>query len=330
MQLVTLAGTGVVTTRLGFGTAGLLREPSRKARLSILAAAFDAGIRHYDTAPTYGLGEAEELLGTFLAQCREPVTVTTKFGLALTPAANRLRVVQAAGRAVLKVMPSLRNFARQRAQTLYTAPTFDSVTARSTLEQSLRALRRERADLFLMHECASAYLANPGLYAYLHQLQQKGLIGAFGTATTYPQTLELVKTHAELCPVVQCEQYGFGSIGVRLNSATPRGVITHSVLSHRFVSIRQALATNATLASRWSRELDMDARQPEALAHLLLQAALASNPGGIVLVHSNSPKHIAANAAAAAKPLEEARLRTLQRLSASLGVAAQTPILAST
>ncbi len=326
MQLVTLPGTGVVTTRLGFGTAGLLRVPGRKGRLRVLAAAFDAGIRHFDTAPIYGLGEAEELLGTFLAQRQEAVTVTTKFGLALNPAANRLRLVQAAGRAVLKVMPSLRNFVGERARTLYTAPRFDPVTAQSSLEHSLRALRRERADLFLMHECASAYLANPGLYACLHQLQQKGLIGAFGTATTYAQTLELIRTHAELCPVVQCEQYGFGSTGVRLSGATPRGVITHSVLSHCLISIRQALANNATLASRWSRALDMDARQPEVLAHLLLQAALASNSRGIVLVHSNSPKHIAANAAAAAQPLDEGRLRALQRLTASLALAARTPI----
>ncbi len=322
MQFVTLPGTGVVTTRLGFGTAGLLRVPGRKARLGILAAAFDAGIRHYDTAPIYGLGEAEGLLGTFLAQCDEPVTVTTKFGLALNPAGNRLRVVQAAGRAVLKAIPSLRNFARQRAQTFYTAPRFDPLTAQSSLERSLRMLKRERADLFLLHECTPAHLTSPGLYACLHQFQRQGLIGAFGSATTYAQTLEVIKTHAELCPVVQCEQNGLGSVDARLNGTTPRGVITHSVLSHTFASIRQALLSNAALASRWSRELDMDAKHPEVLARLLLQAALAANPHGIVLVHSNSPKHIAANARAATQALDAGRLRALRRLSASLDIAA--------
>jgi D-threo-aldose 1-dehydrogenase len=330
MQLVRLPGTQLVTTRLGFGTAGLLRVPGRTARLNILAAAFDAGIRHFDTAPIYGLGEAEKVLGTFLAQCRETVTVTTKFGLTLNPSAKRLRLVQSAGRAVLRALPSLRQFARARASTLYEAPAFDPRTARPALEQSLRALKRERADLFLMHECTAAHLTDSSLYECLHGLHEQGLIGAFGSATTYAQTLEVIKAHPELCPVVQCEQYGFGAMDARLSGTQPRGIVTHSVLSHTFASIRRALASDASLATHWSQELDMDARQPQALARLLLQAALASNPNGIVLVHSNSPKHIAANAAAAAQPLDDARLRTLRRLSAYLAVPAQTPILSST
>ena len=51
--------TGVVTSAIGFGCAGLFRIPHRKARKAMLDAAYDAGIRHFDTAPMYGLGLAE-------------------------------------------------------------------------------------------------------------------------------------------------------------------------------------------------------------------------------------------------------------------------------
>ncbi len=322
MQVITLAGTNVTTTRLGFGTAGLLRQPGRNARLKILAAAYDAGIRHFDTAPIYGLGETESLLGTFLSGCTEPVTVTTKFGLSLGAMTSRLKVMQMAGRAMLRVIPPLREFTRQRTQALYGTPRFDAATATSSLERSLRMLKRERADLFLLHECTPANLARSEVYDCLSQLQRRGLIGAFGTATTYAQTLETLKTHAELCAVVQFEHNGLGSMDVPCQSAMSRGVITHSVLSYTFASIRRALARNASLAAHWSRELDMDTAQPEALAQLLLQAALAANARGIVLVHSNSPTHIAANARAALEPLDGGRLRALRRLSASVALAA--------
>jgi len=50
-------------------------------RLRLLEAAWDSGIRHFDTAPLYGQGEAELLLGRFLRNRRDTVSLTSKFGL---------------------------------------------------------------------------------------------------------------------------------------------------------------------------------------------------------------------------------------------------------
>jgi D-threo-aldose 1-dehydrogenase len=69
-------------SRLGFGTSGIMGAALTTAgRLKLLDAAFDAGIRHFDTAPLYGFGEAESLLGRFLRGRRDAITITTKFGL---------------------------------------------------------------------------------------------------------------------------------------------------------------------------------------------------------------------------------------------------------
>ena len=49
--------------RLGYGTSGLHGGLSKRPSLRLLEAAFDAGVRHFDTAPMYGLGDSEAIGG---------------------------------------------------------------------------------------------------------------------------------------------------------------------------------------------------------------------------------------------------------------------------
>ena len=71
-------------TELSFGTssiAGMTRSVSEEESLAVMQAAWDLGIRYFDTAPHYGQGIAELRLGRFLAGKRgEPVVVSTKVG----------------------------------------------------------------------------------------------------------------------------------------------------------------------------------------------------------------------------------------------------------
>ncbi len=50
----------------------------RADSLSAIRAALDAGINFFDTAPAYGDGEAEEILGEALAGCRAKVVIASK------------------------------------------------------------------------------------------------------------------------------------------------------------------------------------------------------------------------------------------------------------
>lgn len=76
--------------RLGLGTAtlgNLLHAMSDDDAWQILDAAWESGIRHFDTAPHYGLGLAERRLGAFLAtKPRTDFIVSTKVGRVLVDA----------------------------------------------------------------------------------------------------------------------------------------------------------------------------------------------------------------------------------------------------
>ena len=75
--------------RLGFGAAtlgNLYREITEDDANEVLAAAWDAGIRYFDTAPHYGLGLSERRLGAFLAtKPRNQFVVSTKVGRLIRP-----------------------------------------------------------------------------------------------------------------------------------------------------------------------------------------------------------------------------------------------------
>lgn len=76
-------------TELGFGTApigNLFRALSDEAAQAVLQAAWDCGVRHYDTAPLYGLGLSETRLNPFLrGKRREDYVISSKVGRLLRP-----------------------------------------------------------------------------------------------------------------------------------------------------------------------------------------------------------------------------------------------------
>src|SRR3954469_22091278 len=75
--------------RLGFGASalgGLYDDVPEDAALATVEAAWQMGIRHFDTAPLYGPGLSELRLGDALAGLpRHAYTVSTKVGIRLVP-----------------------------------------------------------------------------------------------------------------------------------------------------------------------------------------------------------------------------------------------------
>ena len=81
-----LAGQAIHPLGLGcMGMSEFYGQSDDSESLATLQAAVDQGVRHFDSADTYGFGHNEELLGRFLrtlpAQQRDGLVVATKFGI---------------------------------------------------------------------------------------------------------------------------------------------------------------------------------------------------------------------------------------------------------
>jgi len=84
-----LKGTNVSLTEIGFGAAvigNLYQETSDQEAVEAVEAAWQAGIRYFDTAPHYGLGLSERRLGQALKGLpRAEFVVSSKVGRLLIP-----------------------------------------------------------------------------------------------------------------------------------------------------------------------------------------------------------------------------------------------------
>ena len=85
MKFREIPGTGVMASTVGFGLWGLSGQWEGGANdteaVRALHAAVDIGINFFDTAPVYGLGHAEEVLGKGLKNLRSKVLIASKCGL---------------------------------------------------------------------------------------------------------------------------------------------------------------------------------------------------------------------------------------------------------
>jgi D-threo-aldose 1-dehydrogenase len=136
-----LGRTDVQLTQLGFGSGGLgelfVRIPEAQARATV-EAAWEAGVRYFDTAPYYGYGLAEHRVGGVLRELpRDEFVVSTKIG----------RLLRAPGRG--------RPWTRDAwAGGLPFGHVFDygyDAVVRS-FEDSLQRLGLDRVDLLLIHD----------------------------------------------------------------------------------------------------------------------------------------------------------------------------------
>src|SRR5277367_452887 len=89
MERREIGGTGLSLTTLGFGGApigNLYRATSEVDSGRALDAAWDGGVRYFDTAPHYGLGLSERRLGAALrGRPRDQFVISTKVGRLLVP-----------------------------------------------------------------------------------------------------------------------------------------------------------------------------------------------------------------------------------------------------
>lgn len=160
--------------RLGLGCAqlgNLYREIDDGTAARIVAAAWDAGVRYFDTAPHYGLGLSERRLGAALRTLpRAEYVLSTKVGRRLVPDPAGAGRRDSEGFAVPADHRRVWDF------------TADGV--RRTLDQSLDRLGLDRVDLVLLHDPEDHMAeAVDAAYPALAELRAQGVVRAIGVGS---------------------------------------------------------------------------------------------------------------------------------------------------
>jgi D-threo-aldose 1-dehydrogenase len=299
-QTINLGQTGIETTALGFGSANLFRLPSAAERVQILHAAYDAGVRHFDVAPMYGLGLAETEMGRFASRRRGMVTIATKFGIAPSRLGRYIGRGQRPARRILEVLPSVRDQARKKAagpqsglagRLLYSAEGYCPTAARKSLERSLHALSTEYIDLFLLHDPLPGSVRSEDVRCCLEDARSSGLIRSWGLAGEPASCLQLAGDFADGIEVLQVRD----DIWLRSARHVPAdigGLITYGILGDALARLMRSLSADPRERARWTKATGEDCGNPETVAWLLLAVALRENNSGIVLFSTIHPHRI--------------------------------------
>jgi D-threo-aldose 1-dehydrogenase len=174
---VPLGKTSLRVTRLGLGGAplgGLFEAVADDEAHRVVEAAWQAGIRFFDTAPLYGHGLAEQRLGTVLrTKPRHEFVLATKVGRLL-----RRDAPPEPGQAY-KGAPPLN-------------PTFDFSYdgVMRSVEESLARLGLDRIDVLHIHDPDDHFdEALAGAYRALDRMRKDGTIGAVGAGMNQSEML---------------------------------------------------------------------------------------------------------------------------------------------
>ena len=277
---------GRSTTRLGFGCAGLGGAIGYTESAALLSAALDAGFRHFDVAPSYGMGVAEDFLGRFLKGTSASVTITTKAGIEPPSLKKWFPVLPAAAR-LSDLMPSVKKYVGNRIRQSAARERFNVAHVQRSLERSLRALRRESIDLLLLHEFTVAAYSDD-LLSYLEKAKCNGLIQDFGVGSGRFSADEFALSRTPLARIIQTDWTIYDAPLVYPDTEL---LLTHGAFN-AFHAVLDVIRKDHLSCSALSRKIGHDLSAPDGLADVLLGASLSANPKGILLVASRKPAHL--------------------------------------
>lgn len=294
-----LPNGSISTSSVGVGCAYLTDGSFTRKEDRIIHAALDAGARHFDVAPQYGLGTAENVLGRALSKHRSSVTITSKVGIKRLHVSRKKLYV----RAMLEpVRAPLRHVIRQTTSTISEKKRlleFSSAYVNDSLSDSLHRLKTDYLDVYLLHMVSKDDITDELLTA-LTKRREAGDILTFGLATDRVETDKILANFPSIFDVVQ---YSWSMLDLPLDIAENAPLlISHRAISRAFTPLQSWLTKDHEACKRLSSAIDIDLANAKHLAGVLLGASISVNPNGLGLVASRHVERTRANVRSALDP----------------------------
>ena len=189
-----LGASGIELSLLGFGAApigNLYQALSDDEARAAVNAAFERGIRYFDTAPHYGFGLSETRLGATLKGFNQPVVISSKVGRVLVPASSTASIRY--GFADAPPLEPVFDY------------TYDGVMR--SFEASLQRLLVDRIDILLAHDLgplthgadhpARFREFMDGGYVAMNKLKAAGVVKAIGLGANEWQICDAALKHGD-------------------------------------------------------------------------------------------------------------------------------------
>jgi aryl-alcohol dehydrogenase-like predicted oxidoreductase len=298
-----------------------------KVSIGALHAALDAGVNFIDTAPAYGFGIGEEIVGKAVEGRRDRVLIATKCGLSWDT-----------DRGVFFFAADDKGRHEQGFRRIHKYLGAEAV--RNGLEGSLRRLRTDYVDLYLTHWQDPTTPVEDTMDVLL-DLKRQGKIRAIGACNASPADLERYRARGSL----DADQERYSLLDRGLEGGNLPGCREHGTAVLAYSPLAHGLLTGQVGPGRAFKEGDLRLGNPrftpdnrvraaklcEALSAIaarhgatltqLVVAWTVAQPGVThALVGARSAAQAVENAGGGSLELDPAELAEISRLAASAGV----------
>jgi aryl-alcohol dehydrogenase-like predicted oxidoreductase len=181
MRVRAFGSTTLRVSEIGLGCArigGIFQQDPRGFD-NLLAAAYDAGIRFFDTADIYSQGESEKLVGKAFRSKRTEVVIATKAGYVLPARRQLIARIKPLVRPLIKAI-GLRRDRLPAAVRGTVTQDFSPAYLKSALEASLKRLRTDYVDLLQLHSPPRSIIEQGHWLRALEDLKRAGKVRYFG------------------------------------------------------------------------------------------------------------------------------------------------------
>ncbi len=261
--------------RLALGCASAMGRVNRRQSLRAFATAYEHGVRRFDVARSYGWGEAEGLLGEFLAgRPRDGYEITTKCGILPTRPGRIKSLAKGMARQVMDLFPATRSVVKTvAAGAVAPTRTTDIGALSQSLDTSLRELGTDYVDTLLLHNFVPDFPELDRVIEFFERARTAGKTRNYGLSITGNLRAGLARIEREWVDgrfVVQVPVSG----ALFVENPAARGLRVQAYAPFRFM-----------------KEQGLDGSDGAALLAALSKRAACE----LVICSMMTPAHIAAN-----------------------------------
>lgn len=260
----------------GFGCVGLSSQSTLFNALNLLETAFDEGITHFDTAPIYGNGYSEKILGIFVKGKREKISITTKFGLSSINEKNlRPDIALPLNYARKKLLKRIKNPDNLFQPNLLDIREINKSQIEKDFYSSLKKMRCGYFDYYLIHEGIPKFLTDEAIL-FLFNLKKEGYVKKIGIACSYLNYNNLSEQDIKDWDILQYEN--------GINYHSNEFITEFSSKTHFYHSLLRGI-----------KKVSNSSLPHQDLAGIVLAKASLQNPQGKIIFSSSKKNNIIGN-----------------------------------
>jgi D-threo-aldose 1-dehydrogenase len=282
-----MSAVGIGTQKIGFGCSHITAGFEARSNIRLLRSVYDLGVRHFDTAPLYGHGTSEEVVGDAFRQDRHKITIATKVGIPHGTLSYKRQLVRFLATPIRRWTPGISKFATRQIYSGKPVTDFSLSSIDRSLENSLTNLKTDYIDILLLHEVCIEDISDE-LLNKLQGLVSQGKVRRLGIGTTMGSTSDIHSGGYDF----EVYQRPWSVLVPDEDLFADRYQIFHGSIASGVGAVSEKLGTDPEFRRRLQELSGLEFRSTNDIAKVLLLGAVSANPRGLSLFSSRVKSRI--------------------------------------